>query len=962
MAKRKGVYARDIDKLNMIFAVVAIGCLLSVVWMVWDDYAREWKGYQRQFQVIDQEVTAQQLQDTEAGLNQQRLSELQQQRAAAEETLAGQQEQISALEDQLADVQTDLELATQEFRFARSVFDSRRWSYEEAARHGEAESERAAMDEAEARVSDTDSEVERLTTEQARIEGELDDLRQQLDDADTGIASMTREINRLQERLESLRFGFAYMVRNAPMLDAFNPSLRIRQAVLPQLTLDLNFAEAPRVDRCQSCHLGVASDAYAGQSAPFNSHPRLDLYVADTAVHPAGEYGCTICHQGKGRATSFYSAVHTPSNESEAERWHDEYNWAHVELWEWPMRPTDETEASCLKCHIDDTWMPEAPKLERGLSLIENLGCYGCHQLDRFDDARRPGPSLEHVGVKTTPEWAFNWVMDPKSFRANTPMPKFFGNANNSDDYWTERNKVEADAIIAYIFGASADLALDSAPSGDAARGQELVSSVGCLGCHIVEQPGTDAYPAEEPRFTGYRQQGPNLWGVGSKVNADWLYNWVRNPHYYWADTFMPNLRLSDREAADVTAYLMNLKRGEGWENPTIPAVDGALRDEVVLEYLKNSLTSADAEAQLTAMGEEEKRQYLGTQLIGRYACYSCHLIQGFENRGRIGTSLSDWGSKAVAQIDFGYLGIEHTRDAFLRAKLAAPRSVDNGKIKLPQEKARMPNFGLTADEIEAIATAILGYTDEEIPAARKPAKTPRKVAEEAGRNIVDDYNCRGCHIIEGRGGSIQAPIETRRTTEGLSPNAAAAAAFAPPNLNTEGAKTQPTWLYRFIKEPSTIRPWLNVRMPTFGFSDQQLNALTAYFSAVDNAAYPFDEKFTVAHEYPSELVQAGRTLAQGQLQCFRCHVQNGVPPSGQSSDNWAPDLAMAAERLRYEWIQDWIENPQAIFPGTKMPAYFTWDLDEPSFFTAPDGSPVLDADTRRQIEALAAYIMSIGQ
>ena len=78
------------------------------------------------------------------------------------------------------------------------------------------------------------------------------------------------------------------------------------------------------------------------------------------------------------------------------------------------MRKVAETEASCLKCHLDDTWMPDAPTLEYGLSIIENVGCFGCHQLDRFDDARKVGPSLEHVGVKTTSEWAYNWVMDPK--------------------------------------------------------------------------------------------------------------------------------------------------------------------------------------------------------------------------------------------------------------------------------------------------------------------------------------------------------------------------------------------------------------------------------------------------------------------------------------------------------------------------------------------------------------------
>lgn len=959
MAKRKGVYARDIDKLNVIFAVVAIGCLLSVVWMIWDDYAREWKHYQRRFQVIEQEVTQRQLEDTQATIDQQQLSQLQQQRGDAEQALAAQRERVDGLESELADVQVDLDLATREFRFARSIFDTRRWEYEEAAqRDGDAGRQQAALEEAQAHLAETEAALESSTIESDRLQGELDTLRQDFTDAESGTAGMTREIKRLTERLESLRFGFAWAVRNAPMLDALNPSLRIRQAVMNDLTLDLNFAKAPRVDRCQSCHLGADSDAYAEQSQPFASHPRLDLYVADTAVHNAAEYGCTVCHLGKGRGTSFYSAVHTPANESEEHRWEEEYDWAHNELWEWPMRPVAETEAACLKCHIGDTWMPDAPTLEYGLSIIEAVGCYGCHQLDRYDEARRPGPSLEHVAVKTTPQWAYNWVMDPKSFRPNTPMPKFFNVANNSDEYWRARNEVETDAIVAYIFGASTDVELESAPSGDAARGAQVVNEVGCLGCHIVEEPGSPDDSTGERRFTGYRQQGPNLWGVGSKVNADWLYTWVKNPRHYWPDTVMPRLRLTDPEAADVTAFLMSLTRA-GWDSPTIPALNVELRDEVVLEYLKITRTTPDAEAELAAMGDEEKRQYLGNELIGRYGCYGCHLIEGFQERGRVGTSLSNWGSKATAQIDFGYLDIDHSRESFLRAKLAAPRSVDTGKVKLPQEKARMPNFGFTPEEIEAVTIAILGYTDEEIPDLKKPAQTPRKVAAEAGRAIIDDYNCRACHIIERRGGAIEAPIVALATAAGQ--DATVAAAYAPPNLNTQGAKTQPNWLYRFLNGPTPIRPWLDVRMPTFDFNDEELNALTAYFSAIDDASYPFDEKFTLAHEYPRELVQGGDTLANGQLQCFSCHVQEGVTPPG-TPDNWAPDLALAAERLRYEWLQDWIINPQAIFPGTKMPQYYTWDLDDPSFYTALDGTPVMDGDTRAQIEALAAYIMSIGQ
>ena len=60
----------------------------------------------------------------------------------------------------------------------------------------------------------------------------LDTVRADLIAAETGLTSLNREITRLSDRLDSLRFGLAWAVRNAPMLDALNPSLRIRQAVM----------------------------------------------------------------------------------------------------------------------------------------------------------------------------------------------------------------------------------------------------------------------------------------------------------------------------------------------------------------------------------------------------------------------------------------------------------------------------------------------------------------------------------------------------------------------------------------------------------------------------------------------------------------------------------------------------------------------------------------------------------
>ena len=50
MAEKKGVgHAYNVDFLNVVFAASSLFLFLSVIWMVWDDYDREWKNTQRSF-------------------------------------------------------------------------------------------------------------------------------------------------------------------------------------------------------------------------------------------------------------------------------------------------------------------------------------------------------------------------------------------------------------------------------------------------------------------------------------------------------------------------------------------------------------------------------------------------------------------------------------------------------------------------------------------------------------------------------------------------------------------------------------------------------------------------------------------------------------------------------------------------------------------------------------------------
>ena len=54
MADKKSVgHAYNVDFLNVVFAASSLFLFLSVIWMVWDDFDREWKKKQREFAQLE---------------------------------------------------------------------------------------------------------------------------------------------------------------------------------------------------------------------------------------------------------------------------------------------------------------------------------------------------------------------------------------------------------------------------------------------------------------------------------------------------------------------------------------------------------------------------------------------------------------------------------------------------------------------------------------------------------------------------------------------------------------------------------------------------------------------------------------------------------------------------------------------------------------------------------------------
>jgi mono/diheme cytochrome c family protein len=106
--------------------------------------------------------------------------------------------------------------------------------------------------------------------------------------------------------------------------------------------------------------------------------------------------------------------------------------------------------------------------------------------------------------------------------------------------------------------------------------------------------------------------------------------------------------------------------------------------------------------------------------------------------------------------------------------------------------------------------------------------------------------------------------------------------------------------------------------MPSFQMPEKDAAALVDYFAALDDKLQPyvhFDKS-----QVKREAMKAARDIFQ-KAECLSCH---GVypPPPGKEAPT-APNLSFAKQRLRPEWIVDWIANPQKVRPGTKMPIFF---------------------------------------
>lgn len=930
--KREPGMAYNTSTLNKVFAVLSVLFLLTVIWVVLDDYIRPWKSVQVKAMEIEEQVTKAKVKEAEGSIDATKMKETKAAIDAAEKEIAGHKKEIEKQQEKITEIQHKIYVQNMHNGVQGSQAAAWQFKYEHALmeKHtDEAAKYKVTFNEYKKGEIDGKDALKGLQAEETAANNVIKNIEAKKTAAEKELKALTGDRDRYMASLSATEKSPVWLLRNSPFIDFMDPTIKIRQYVIQNSTNDFYFTQMPKIDRCTTCHVFIDKKGYEDQQNPYKTHPNIDsLAVGVNSKHPIKDFGCTSCHGGVGdRVNDFNSPAHIPQNEKQKQEWITKYHWHEPHKIPQPMLPLQYTEGMCIKCHQGVERLPMASKLNQGRDLIETYGCYGCHKIEGWQHLAKPGPSLQKITAKTNKDWVKNWIWNPKSFNPKSKMPVFFMQPNNSSPEFMKKNQAEVNAMAEYLTATAKEHQPNYKYTGGSSdRGKELIETVGCVGCHMVE--GID----EKWNKVGQRR-GTYLTGLGSKVDPDWLVSWLKRPNHYQEDTVMPSFRLTDGEANDIASYLLSFKN-PAFAGLQFPEMDKKLRDEILVQdYFSAFDTVAVAKKKLESLSDEERTMELGKRTISKYGCYSCHNINGFEgDLPQIGPELTKEGSKPVEQFGFGQQHhVPHTRQGWLRQHLKEPRIWDLGVPKLFKDLNKMPNFYLQDWEIESMVGMILGQVADKIPmAGMKKMSAQEKYAEE-GRKIVNKYNCQGCHEVDGMGGDLGKAFDDQN--------------YGPPFLVKEGHRVQADWFNNFLRNVHTIRPYVKVRMPTFNFSNDELNKIIAYFQA-DSGQVTFENLGPVSWE-PGEREAAQKIW--NELACTTCHTTGF-----NSEEAQAPDLHRAKSRLRPTWIEKWLTDPTAIMPYTTMPNF--WDGGN---MAAVEG--VLDNDPKRQIRAMRKYVQEMG-
>ena len=330
----------NLKRLHVLFAISSLALLAATVWLIVADHCRQWKVYQRTFR--DQvepwftEARIQQHESAEFASREQELAEaVAKARAAVPEqalierfkqavaqdaarraapppdftpldaaytalasapSAGARQTLADQLELFLKEATFRQQNAERQLRFRRAEMDEARAAYESAAGAAGLRHDLARLREKATQLKHTVDclavQAEESSAHTNQLAQILAEIGEPLQSARQALAEHRAVVDRLERALVAQRPSRARWLLSLPFIEAVGRPLAIDQIWLPELTINYNFRQVARFDRCITCHQGIDKTAPGSLSEPaYCAQSWVESQLATPAKAPQAGAG-----------------------------------------------------------------------------------------------------------------------------------------------------------------------------------------------------------------------------------------------------------------------------------------------------------------------------------------------------------------------------------------------------------------------------------------------------------------------------------------------------------------------------------------------------------------------------------------------------------------------------------------------------------------------------------------------
>jgi mono/diheme cytochrome c family protein len=462
-----------------------------------------------------------------------------------------------------------------------------------------------------------------------------------------------------------------------------------------------------------------------------------------------------------------------------------------------------------------------------GRKAVSRLGCYGCHDIPGFENAKPIGTGLNEWGKKDPGRLAFEDIMN------------YLGSHHTRVEDWKDRAKVAE----AFKEGAQENKTPYEAFFWDALS-------------HATRE-GYLYQKIKEPRSYDYRRIKP--WDDRSR---------------------MPQFKFShSRKRGKENAVAFAARKA--WQK-TLGTDPGKARPAETENEFRARAAQEEAEAREAVMtfvlgltgetipgpyrnrpAQDRLAEVKGRQVLDKFNCAGCHNVRpgAFEFRATPETGTLAMLEARRKQVeatpsftnDYNFVnhaiwqGRPPTDPAVLVARGVKP-------MVRPVTAKKVPGFSVLLTEGLAYRDAkgkmqnIRGGYEVFVPPgdvvippeALATPETFRDYLEEQGPHGGTFAELLARYLIEwGQREQQAGRLDQNPYADKEGKDNGRGYASGPPPLFNQGERTQPDWLFRFLRDPTRVRKLTVLRMPRFNMSDEEARALVHYFAAVERINNP---------------------------------------------------------------------------------------------------------------------------